>query len=124
MRKHLIHLKVEDYESAKKEKANVVEAAKKILVDNAKKAFALALEPYSKTKEIVLLDEEYDGPIFGTAVFIELKDDKFDELRDVLRQMDIVEIIEVCYDDLPVKKSKVLDEKPPEKKKDISRFLK
>lgn len=116
MKKYVIHLKVAYYEPKKKEKKNDVEIAKKGLESSAKKAFALAIGSYSKTQEIVLLKEECNDQSYGIPVYVELKEDKLDDLINVLRKIDVVDIIEPVWEPWPAIKEL--------KKKDIKRFTK
>lgn len=97
MKRYAIHLKVDYYESQKKEKKQDVEIGKKSNVNAAKKVFALALEPYFKSKDIVLIDEEYTGPTFSTAVLVNIQESKLQEMLEVLRSIDVVDIMEPDY---------------------------
>lgn len=97
MRRYIIHLKVDYYESQKKDKKSDVEAAKKSNVDAAKKSFALAIEFYTKSQDLIPLKEEYTGPSFTTAMLVEISEKRFDDMIDVLRSLDIVDMLEPDY---------------------------
>lgn len=97
MKRYVIHLKVEYYEPEKKDKKNDLEAGRKSNEDAAKKVFALALGTRFKNKEAVLIKDEYAGPTFSTAVWIDIQNDKIDEVLSALRLIDVVDIMEPDY---------------------------
>lgn len=78
-----------DYIDPKATKASI-----KILQDKSIKIFKKAIEKYSKTKDIVFLDEVCNIKSYTVAVFVNIADNNLNDLIDVLRKIDIVQTIE------------------------------
>lgn len=93
----IIHLKVENLVKQKKESKNDVQAARQSLNDIAKKTFEVDIKQFIKNKEITILKDVYTGQTFTTAVYVDLKKEKYDELRNELRKLDIVDMIELDF---------------------------
>lgn len=94
--KYIIHLKIQNYEPQKKDKKNDVDTAQKGLEDSCKKTFKMAVGQSFKDKELVILKEEYSGPIFinNVVVMVDIKEDKVDQVLTTLRTMDFIDTIE------------------------------
>lgn len=87
-------------------------------IDRAKKEFINAIKDKTKSRDIIIKDSEKQDAV----VDIELKRDNIEELLDLLRAIDVVDVIDPEFDG-PVKESVTPIQEEP-KKKDLSRFLK
>lgn len=94
MKKYIIHLKVVYFDHDKKDKKSDIDIGKKSHADNAKKEFAKAISKYSKSKEIVITDNNYSGPTFTTALLVNIKENNIDELLKALIAIEVVDVIE------------------------------
>ena len=91
MIRYIIHLKLEYFEPVKGKSAF---EGKQDNVISAKKSFTSAIKQY---KDISLVKEEYKGPSYSTAVLVDIVDDNLYEMLDVIRAIDVVDIMEPLF---------------------------
>lgn len=117
--RYIIHLKVPYYEPAsKKETKAQIEEGRQKLIDEAKKTFTKAVKDID---DVSLLNEEYIGlSSSGAGVLIDIVETEEEKQKaiDMLRSLEIVELIEVDYPPWPK------EEKTIKKTKDMKDFLK
>jgi hypothetical protein len=93
MKQYIIHLKVEDYDPAPKEKKEIQNIAILKLREKSKALILKQLEVKLKAKEMVHVKNDSPLPF----VVLMLDQSKIDEQVDFLRKLDVVEMIEVDY---------------------------
>lgn len=118
MIRYIIHLNVEYYEPEDKS-AKEIASGKNKNEQNAVKEFLQAINTLIKDKKVKIVKEEYKGPMFPTAVFLDLDEERLEEVLNDLRALKIVATIEPNWEPWPKDKAPKI-----KKDKDISRFLK
>jgi hypothetical protein len=94
MIRYIIHLKVEYYEPKTKEMKSDIAAGVQTNADASVEIFKKQITELMKTKDVALVEKEFKGQTFGTAIYLDLLEEKLENILGALRVIDVVDIIE------------------------------